>query len=84
MPAHEGGTAYSGAGVRKPPREETALGERKAAPQVLWRFGGRGWGVRLDLSRLSGLADGEAAHERAAGRVERRELSDDLRRQLYI
>ena len=33
------------AGVRKPPREETALGERVAVPQSLWGFdrsGGRG------------------------------------------
>ena len=26
MPAHEGGAAHTGAGVRKPPREETAGG----------------------------------------------------------
>jgi hypothetical protein len=38
----------------------------------------------LELGRLSELADGEVARERAAGGVERRELSDDLRGQLYI
>jgi hypothetical protein len=30
--------ACSVAGVRKPQREETALVERKAAPQALWAF----------------------------------------------
>jgi hypothetical protein len=33
------------AGVRKPPREETALGERMVARQALWRFEGRGRGA---------------------------------------
>jgi hypothetical protein len=36
------GAASSAAGVRKPPREETALGGRKAVPQALWRFESRG------------------------------------------
>jgi hypothetical protein len=30
------GAAYSATGVRKPPREKTALGERKGVPQALW------------------------------------------------
>ena len=38
MPAHDGGATYTGAGVRKPPREETALGRTVAAPRVLWGF----------------------------------------------
>jgi hypothetical protein len=42
MPAHEGGAAHTGAGVRKPPREETAMGERKAVRQALWGFECRG------------------------------------------
>ena len=33
------GAIDSGAGVRKPPREETALGGRKAVRQMLWGFG---------------------------------------------
>jgi hypothetical protein len=36
------GAASSAAGVRKPPREETALGERKAVQQALWEFESRG------------------------------------------
>jgi len=39
---HEGGAANTGAGVRKPPREETALEGTKAVPQALWRFESRG------------------------------------------
>ena len=38
MPAHDGGATYTGAGVRKPPKEETALGRTVAAPRVLWGF----------------------------------------------
>jgi hypothetical protein len=30
---HEGGAAYTGAGVRKPPMEETAMGERMMVPR---------------------------------------------------
>ena len=37
MPAHDDGAAHSGAGVRKPPREETA-GGGEAARQKLWGF----------------------------------------------
>ena len=54
------GAASSAAGVRKPPREETALGGRKAVPQALWRFESRWRDLGLGLSRLSKLADGEA------------------------
>ena len=48
MPAGNGGASNPAAGVRKPPGEETAMGERVAAPQGLWGFdcGGRGFGVR--------------------------------------
>ena len=70
--------------TKKAPYKETALGERMVARQALWRFEGRGRGVGLELSRLSELADGEAAPEGAADRVERREPSDDFRRQAYI
>src|SRR4030088_1344608 len=37
MPAHDDGATHSGAGVRKPPREETA-GGGEAARQKLWGF----------------------------------------------
>ena len=30
------GAAHPAAGVRKPPREETALGERRAVPRVVY------------------------------------------------
>jgi hypothetical protein len=30
---HEGGAAHTGAGVRKPPMEETAMGERMMVPR---------------------------------------------------
>jgi len=33
MPAHDGGAAHTGAGVRKPPMEETAMGERMMVPR---------------------------------------------------
>jgi hypothetical protein len=33
MPAHEGGAARTGAGVRKPPKEETALARPCRSPQ---------------------------------------------------
>ena len=35
MPAHDDGTTYSGAGVRKPPTEETAGGGRGGASQAM-------------------------------------------------
>jgi hypothetical protein len=37
---HEGGSARTVAGVRKPPKEETAGGPGKVARQTLWGFGG--------------------------------------------
>ena len=40
MPAHEGGAARTGAGVRKPPMEETAGGGGEVARQTLWGFRG--------------------------------------------
>ena len=30
---HDGGAAHTGAGVRKPPMEETAMGERMVVPR---------------------------------------------------
>jgi hypothetical protein len=36
------GAAYSAAGVRNPPRKETALKGRRAVPQALWGFERRG------------------------------------------
>jgi hypothetical protein len=30
---HDGGAAHTGAGVRKPPMEETAIGERMMVPR---------------------------------------------------
>ena len=39
---HEGGAAHTGAGVRKPPREETAGGGRWTARRELWGFECRG------------------------------------------
>jgi hypothetical protein len=30
---HDGGAAHTGAGVRKPPMEETAMGERMMVPR---------------------------------------------------
>jgi hypothetical protein len=41
MPAHEGGAAHTGAGVRKPPREETAGG---VARRLVRRYGDFGNG----------------------------------------
>src|SRR6266404_6517666 len=38
MPAHEGGAAHSGAGVRKPPREETAGRDTLVVRRALWGF----------------------------------------------
>ena len=35
---HDGGAAHPGAGVRKPPREETAGGRGEVARQTLWGF----------------------------------------------
>jgi hypothetical protein len=35
-----GGATGTGAGVRKPPREETAMGERLAVLRGLWGFDG--------------------------------------------
>jgi hypothetical protein len=37
---HADGAARTGAGVRKPPKEETAGGPGKVARQTLWGFGG--------------------------------------------
>jgi hypothetical protein len=37
-----GVAAYSAAGVRKPPRKETALRELRAVPRALWGFERRG------------------------------------------
>ena len=44
--------AYSAAGVRKPPRKETALGGREAVPRALWGFERRAQETADDVSLL--------------------------------
>ena len=53
-------------------------------PQLLWGFGCRGRAGCFGSSGSSELCDGGTADDGAAGGIERRELSDDLRRQLEI
>ena len=50
--------AYSAAGIRKPPRKETALGGRKAVPRALWGFGRRGRGMGLRPNQFHKLVEG--------------------------
>jgi hypothetical protein len=60
---HVGGAAHTGAGVRKPPREETAGWDTWVVRRALWGFEYRERGVRLGSSRLSKLVVGESAHD---------------------
>jgi hypothetical protein len=52
------------AGVRKPPGEETAMGERVSVPLALWGFGRRGWGLGAKTSRLIATVVGEGGYQR--------------------
>jgi len=52
------------AGVRKPPREETALGERAAVERALWGFGRRRGGVRVAARRARALIEAHAVAQR--------------------
>jgi hypothetical protein len=52
------GAASSAAGVRKPPREETALEERAAVPRALWGFEWRGRSDGLESSGCNELFGG--------------------------
>jgi hypothetical protein len=51
------------AGVRKPPREETALGERAAVPRSLWGLERRGRGVRVAAGRSCAVIGEDAVAE---------------------
>src|SRR6266404_3061570 len=48
--SHEGGAAHSGAGVRKPPREETAGRDTLVVRRALWGFECR---ERCEIGRAS-------------------------------
>ena len=53
------------AGVRRPPGEETAIGEGVAAPRALWGFERSGWGFGVRIARLVGrIIDLSAYHRR--------------------
>jgi hypothetical protein len=62
---HEGGAAHSGAGVRKPPREETAGRDTLVVRRALWGFECRERCDRLLAARLRKLCESEAVHESA-------------------
>jgi hypothetical protein len=51
---HEGGAAHTGAGVRKPPREETAGGVERSCVRRYGDFGGRSLLKRLFWNRSRG------------------------------
>jgi hypothetical protein len=66
MPAGNGGGSNPAAGVRKPPGEETAMGERVVVPRALWGFDGGGWGFGLRTMRLiATVVDLRGYHEGA-------------------
>jgi hypothetical protein len=69
------GRRIPAAGVRKPPGEETAIGERVAGPRALWGFQRTAWGFGLRMARLVGrIVDLSAYHGRVAevcGGIER-------------
>jgi len=47
MTAHRDDATWTGAVVRKPPGEETAMGERVAVPRALWGFDRSGCGFEV-------------------------------------
>ena len=60
------------AGVRKPPGEETALGERAAVPRALWGFECRVRGVGVAAYRSRALIGDGAVAERVVAAERRR------------
>jgi hypothetical protein len=65
---HDDGATCTGAGVRKPPREETAMRD-VVGYRALWGFDCRERGVSVGAGRLSVVVDGFAVHERPASVV---------------
>ena len=61
MPAHDGGAARTGAGVRKPPREETAGRDTWAARRRYGDLSAADEACDWRRAELSELADGDAA-----------------------